>query len=147
MPQLSRVLLSLAALLVVVALVVHFAFRGKSETVAAKSESESTTDPARDHVVVAPEKNRPVEIASDGFVQSEACRECHAEQFDSWHDSYHSKMTQLASTDSVIGDFDAGTVNAYDRDFKLSSQDGEYLSLIHTPSPRDATLSRMPSSA
>ena len=35
-------------------------------------------------------------------------------------------MTQLASTDSVIGDFDAGTVNAYDRDFKLSSHDGEY---------------------
>jgi len=125
MPQLSRVSFSLTAMLVVVAFVSPFGCRGKTKPNKAATESTTAVD-SKPKLVVAPEKNRPVEVASDGFVQSEACRECHAEQFESWHDSYHSKMTQLASTDSVIGDFQAGTVNAYGRDFRLSSRDGEF---------------------
>src|SRR5207237_4419640 len=30
-----------------------------------------------------------------GYVGSKSCRSCHADQFDSWHRSYHRTMTQF----------------------------------------------------
>ena len=52
------------------------------------------------------EQLRPVEIPSDGYVGSDACRECHAHEHKTWHASYHRTMTQVACPDTVIGDFD-----------------------------------------
>ena len=43
---------------------------------------------------------------------------------------------------------DSVNVGKYESTFNFSSDDtGQYLSLIHIPSPRDLDLSRMPSSA
>lgn len=75
----------------------------------------------------------PQQTSSKGFVSSDACRECHAEQYDSWHDSYHRSMTQLATPDAVIGDFSVGTVNAYGRDFVLSRRGDEFWVNMHDP--------------
>ena len=36
-----------------------------------------------------------------GYIGSEACRECHADQHASWHRSYHRTMTQLAVPGAV----------------------------------------------
>ncbi len=38
----------------------------------------------------------------DGYVGSDACKECHTEEFSSWHSSYHSSMTQIADRSTVI---------------------------------------------
>ncbi len=46
-----------------------------------------------------------------GYVGSESCRQCHADEFGSWHRSYHRTMTQPATADSVIGRFDGSTVD------------------------------------
>ena len=44
-------------------------------------------------------------IASDaGFAHSETCRECHQEQYQSWHGTYHRTMTQVATPTTVIPD-------------------------------------------
>lgn len=40
-----------------------------------------------------------------GYVSSASCAECHREQHDSWFHSYHRSMTQAASTNSVVADF------------------------------------------
>jgi hypothetical protein len=50
--------------------------------------------------------NRPIEDPSHGYVGSEACRACHAHEHATWNASYHRKMTQIASSESVIGEFD-----------------------------------------
>lgn len=48
---------------------------------------------------------RPIEVTAAGYVASDACRECHEDQHKSWFASYHRTMTQIASADNVIGDF------------------------------------------
>jgi hypothetical protein len=47
------------------------------------------------------------EIRSEGdYVSSLECRGCHPQQYRTWRDSYHRTMTQLATPDAVLGDFD-----------------------------------------
>jgi len=42
-------------------------------------------------------------LGPDGdYVTSEACRECHSAQFDSWHHSYHRTMTQAAGPGVIL---------------------------------------------
>ena len=98
---------------------------------------QSSIEPAKPSSIesanLPPPQHRPVEVAEDGFVSSDACKECHLEQYASWHDSYHRQMTQLASQSSVIGDFEAGRVEAYGRDFVLSKRGDEYWVNMHYP--------------
>jgi hypothetical protein len=48
---------------------------------------------------------RPIKIPAGGYVTSSTCRACHADQYESWHASYHRTMTQVATPQSVAGDF------------------------------------------
>ena len=70
--------------------------------------------------------NRPIAVAGDGFVASDQCRDCHTDQHESWHASYHRTMTQVAGPQSVIGDFRDRLVRAYDRDFALTQRGEEF---------------------
>ena len=51
-------------------------------------------------------KHRPVEVSADGYVGSNACRQCHPHNHATWHASYHRTMTQLATAETAVGDFD-----------------------------------------
>jgi hypothetical protein len=48
----------------------------------------------------------PRQEKTKGYTSSASCRACHPSQYDSWHKSFHRTMTQLASTNSVMGRFD-----------------------------------------
>src|SRR5687767_13601317 len=48
----------------------------------------------------------PTEGRPGGYVSSKACRDCHEEQHQTWHASYHRTMTQYATPKTVIGRFD-----------------------------------------
>jgi hypothetical protein len=61
-----------------------------------------------------PEKNRPQEMAGDGYVTSTVCQSCHAHEHETWRDSYHRTMTQVPTSDSVMGDFGDVTVTNHD---------------------------------
>jgi hypothetical protein len=50
--------------------------------------------------------HRPFEVQADGYVSSSACRSCHPSQYASWSNSYHRRMTQLATPESVLGPFE-----------------------------------------
>lgn len=78
---------------------------------------------------------RPIEVAGadDPYVSSEACRECHADQHRSWHASYHRTMTQLASPESVLGDFRQVETEAYGHFVRLDQQDDEFWVTMHDP--------------
>jgi hypothetical protein len=46
-------------------------------------------------------------IAADDYVGPEACNECHEDKFKGWASTLHRTMNQLASAESVLGDFSA----------------------------------------
>jgi hypothetical protein len=63
---------------------------------------------------------RPIAENGDGFVSSGTCRECHPHNHATWAASYHRKMTQVATPEAVIGDFDDVEVTAQGRRYRLS---------------------------
>ena len=70
--------------------------------------------------------NRPIQLREDGYAGSAACQACHPSQYRTWYQSYHRTMTQVATPDTVIADFNDVTVNAtHGRPMRLSRSGGE----------------------
>ncbi len=64
---------------------------------------------------------------SDGlFITSEGCRECHAEQYASWHASFHRTMTQRATPKTVLADFEDATLELRGEGFRLTREGDEF---------------------
>jgi hypothetical protein len=73
---------------------------------------------------------RPIALASDGYVGSGRCRACHPDQHASWSASWHRTMTQVATPESVVGDFDDVEVSAYGQHYQLERRgDGYWVEL------------------
>jgi predicted CXXCH cytochrome family protein len=64
----------------------------------------------------------PREGGPEGYVGSESCRECHADQFQSWHRTYHRTMTQLASPETVRANFRNVVLTNDGTRFRLSEE-------------------------
>lgn len=76
----------------------------------------------------APRSDAPIQAPVEGFATSQACRECHPREFATWGASYHRTMTQVASPDSVLGNFDDVELATMGSTFKLH-RDGERFSV------------------
>ena len=50
--------------------------------------------------------NRPVQVPANGYVSSQTCQACHPSEYATWHASYHRTMTQVATPETVVADFD-----------------------------------------
>lgn len=77
---------------------------------------------------------RPVEVTEGDYRGSDSCRVCHPTQHRSWHDSYHRSMTQLATPETVIGEFGGAAGTVLNRDghssFHIYEKDqGHHVSL------------------
>jgi Cytochrome c552 len=55
---------------------------------------------------------RPIEARLDQYASSSTCEACHPDHDASWRRSFHRTMTQIASPDRVVADFDEVQVNA-----------------------------------
>ena len=69
---------------------------------------------------------RPIAEDHDGYVGSAACRACHPHEHDTWHDSYHCTMTQVATPRSVLGDFGGLDVRIKDKYYRLGRTGDEF---------------------
>src|SRR5262249_32113521 len=58
-----------------------------------------------------------------GYVSSQTCKACHPGEFGTWHASFHRTMTQVATPQAVIGNFDNQTLHNRDRTYRLSRED------------------------
>ena len=78
---------------------------------------------------------RPTPNPTGPYIGSDSCLECHQENHRSWSASYHSSMTQLATKESLLANFDdrvvqfaarapAPTTNAIDNMNQLLSKQG-----------------------
>jgi len=68
-----------------------------------------------------------------GYVGSAQCRECHADEYGSWHRSYHRTMTQPATTEAVIGRFDGSVVNCGGLPYRVFQEDGRFWAEMPDP--------------
>ena len=48
---------------------------------------------------------KPVDFHQTGYTGSQPCRECHEDRYQSWAKTYHRRMTQEATPETVLGDF------------------------------------------
>lgn len=70
----------------------------------------------------------PRQTPQRGFVSSAECRECHVNEHASWHASYHRRMSQVASPDTVLGSFDNVTISDSIGDNRLGEGEIYHLS-------------------
>ena len=68
----------------------------------------------------------PHQVSRGGFTGSSACRDCHREQFDSWHVSFHRTMTQVATPETVVAPFDRVRLSSRGRDYLFTQEAGEF---------------------
>jgi len=93
------------------------------DTVRSKNES-----PRQSPWPASPDLHR-----EEGYVGSEACKECHAGEFTSWHSSYHSSMTQIADRTTVIPEIENIDLEYQQRRGKLDWQDDALWATVTTP--------------
>src|SRR5436309_15583448 len=87
---------------------------------------------------VTPAPTRPVALPTGGYVGSAACRNCHQSEHGAWHDSYHRTMTQAATDESVLGDFNNVRFAAKDLDVRLFKRDGQFMVELDVRNPAKA---------
>ncbi len=97
--------------------------------------SDQTTNEASSLYNVSSEA-RPVSIQSDGYVGSKTCQQCHQREYDTWHASYHRTMTQVASVESVVGDFDDVHLEFHGRSFRLGRDEENFWVEFENPGKR-----------
>ena len=66
---------------------------------------------------------QPLVDPVEGYVTSDSCRSCHPREFASWHDSFHRTMTQKASVETVLGDFDDVVLGYHGWTYRLFEED------------------------
>lgn len=75
----------------------------------------------------------PTVHADRGFVGSDACMDCHTENHSSWHNSYHRTMTQIASEESVIPEFEGVKLSSRGRTWELMRRGDEFWARMADP--------------
>ncbi len=88
-------------------------------TVAALALAQARRAPAE-----GPRVDRPNQLPAEGFATSGRCRACHPAEYTSWHASFHRTMTQIATPESVKGDFSGQTLKIYDQEWRLEQREG-----------------------
>src|SRR5918995_6198655 len=78
--------------------------------------------------------NRPIQDTEAEYSSSNACRACHPAQYASWRASYHRTMTQVATPETVVANFDGVTVaHAHGRPMTLERRGREFWATFDDP--------------
>lgn len=93
------------------------------ETAGAPEEGIRAATPADPLVVLGA---APVVGGPAGYVGASSCRECHTNEFTSWHASFHRTMTQPATASTVVADFQGVVLEAGGERFTLSRNGDEH---------------------
>jgi predicted CXXCH cytochrome family protein len=83
----------------------------------------------------------PPSSGAHGYVTSNACRDCHAREYETWHASYHRTMTQLPSDASVLAPWQ-GTLTWQERSYVLTKRGHEFWLKLPDPDRVAAAFAR-----
>ncbi len=67
------------------------------------------------------------------FVGSEACKSCHKAAYDNWKGSHHDLAMDVASDESVLGDFNGATFTHFGAESRFYRKDNRFF--VHTTGP------------
>ena len=95
-------------------------------------------------VPVAAAEPPPLQFGRDGYVSSQACAKCHAEQHKSWHNSYHRTMTQIASPQSIVAPFDDVHLTSRGRTYHFERRGDEYWVTMTEPQKENERQTQPP---
>ncbi len=70
---------------------------------------------------------RPESDTDGEFRSSKACRPCHPRAYDTWRQTYHRTMTQAATVEAVIGQFDGRELVDGERRFRVFREGDKFL--------------------
>jgi hypothetical protein len=85
-------------------------------------------------VSAEPPGDRPIEVRSDGYVSSRSCQSCHPFQYATWHASYHRTMTQVATPEAILCEFDGVELKAGPFTYNLERRGDEFWVEMDDPS-------------
>ena len=71
-------------------------------------------------------KIKPPSNPSNAYMSSQTCRACHPGEYDSWHNSYHRTMTQLAKPEAVLAKWNGTQLPHSGSQLKLEQTNDEY---------------------
>ena len=66
---------------------------------------EQSDEPDTPVIAVSNDSTPVTPVRNNDFVDNQQCLDCHQEQADLWTGSHHDLAMQVASVDSVLGDF------------------------------------------
>lgn len=89
------------------------------------------------HTPVEP-RHRPVERLRDDYVSSDECRACHPAEYDSWKNSWHRTMTQVASPEAVFGDFSHAPLERDGQTYQLTRRGDRFFAHFRDPAQPEA---------
>ena len=115
------------AILLIVALIPVFRWKAKAGLIAACGAIIVGAAIVTQEADESAELYLPTTKAVDNYVSSDSCRSCHPGNYDSWHDSYHRTMTQQASADSIVANFEDVTLTARGRTYRMHREGDEFL--------------------
>jgi len=81
----------------------------------------------------APVTGRPIEVAGDGYVSSRQCRPCHEDTYASWHDSFHRRMTQVVTPQTVQSRIDGAELTYHGRTWRLFREGDAFFAEMDRP--------------
>jgi hypothetical protein len=76
---------------------------------------------------------RPIQVATDAYVSSDACRACHPSEYASWRASFHRTMTEVATPDSVRAGFDHVVTDVPGNPIQLERRGSEFWATLNDP--------------
>ncbi len=74
--------------------------------------------------------------ADENYVPSDECKSCHESNFASWNETFHSRMTQEATPESIQGDFNNQTFEYLGVKSKMERRGNDFFMLFDFPDGR-----------
>jgi hypothetical protein len=84
-----------------------------------------------------PQSKSKTDIVNASYVDNQVCAECHQKQYAEWTGSDHEQAMQLASNQTVRGDFNSSTFTNYGVTSHFFNKDGKYF--VNTEGPDGAS--------
>ncbi len=78
-------------------------------------------------VVSIPKIAPPSPVAANHNVGANACKQCHASEFEAWQSSHHALAMQIANEQTVLGDFNNSTFNYHRVASTFFKRDGKFM--------------------
>lgn len=82
---------------------------------------------------------RPIERPEEGYVSSKKCRACHADEYASWHASYHRRMTQAIDPKTLQAPLGGQRLEWRGHAIEIERQGDEFFAVMDDPVAKDET--------